>query len=139
MNERGNTSVKNRRFLPSYIFGTAVILSASVPLESLDKIKGCNTLLDILLSDCVFHFFAFGIFALLLSYGFLKRKEPAFPVLKIGLLSSCFGVLIEIIQIVIPYRTFGLIDIVFDLAGIVTALVLYKFIVWNHQKILLNC
>lgn len=120
--------MKSRHFIPAWIFAGLIVISASVPNDELQKFKNLNKILEILLSDYILHFFAFGIFAGLFCYGYYRNKESFLLYLKVGLLSLCFGFFIEIYQIFLPYRSFDLHDIASDCVGIVAALLLFKLI-----------
>ena len=125
--------MKSRHFIPAWIFAGVIVISASVPTDELQKFKNLNNILEILLSDYILHFFAFGIFAGLFCYGYYRNKESFLLYLKVGLLSLCFGFFIEIYQIFLPYRSFDLHDIASDCVGIVAALLLFKLITIRRE------
>jgi VanZ family protein len=64
-------------------------------------------------NDKINHLLAFFVFMILacLSYG---KTNPVFLILA-GLL---YGILIEIVQLFVPFRTFSYLDIASDLAGL---------------------
>ena len=69
--------------------------------------------------DKVFHFIGFGAFAL-----FLGMAYQGLQLWKIVLISSCLGILVELIQSQIPYRSFSLADMLADWLGILIAVAL---------------
>ena len=81
--------------------------------------------MKILLSDFVLHFVAFAILAVLLSIGYVKSKKYKTWWLKAAYMSLFVGVLVEVIQIFLPYRSFSTRDLAIDVVGIITALVLF--------------
>lgn len=125
--------MRNKHFLPAYIFGALIIIAASLPTESLNKFQKSNILFEIILSDYVLHFFALGIFAALLCYGFYRRGSIKFSYLRSGLFSFLFGLSVEFYQYFLPYRTFALNDLLSDLAGISVALVLCYIWIANRK------
>jgi VanZ family protein len=115
---------RNKHFLPAYIFGVLLLIGASVPSRSLAKIKDIHRFFDLVLSENSLHFFGFGIFAALLAWGYYKRKSSG-VILKAGFFSFCFGLLIEVYQYFLPYRSAELSDLALDAAGILVMLVLF--------------
>jgi len=89
-------------------------------------------LLDILFSEYSLHFFGFGIFAILLAWGYYRKKSSSL-LMRAGLLSFCFGFFIEVYQKFLPHRDFSLVDIGVDCAGIVLALGLFWFAVIKNN------
>jgi len=72
--------------------------------------------------DKLVHFAAFFILTSLLLFGYTFRK----PLLIPALIMALFGILIEVIQIFVPYRVFSMPDFVTDLFGIMLALLLFR-------------
>ncbi|CAN5293428.1 hypothetical protein BH23BAC1_BH23BAC1_29260 [soil metagenome] len=81
--------------------------------------------------DKVVHFTGFGILAFLMMRGFKKQNSIEWlkkkPVLSSLILAVSFGIIIEIIQLYIPERSFDLLDIFANTAGIFVGLVVYIF------------
>lgn len=115
--------MKAKYFLPSVFFGMLIIISSALPMQPIKKLQHSNFLLRIILSNYCLHFFAFGIFTVLLCYGFYKSRGRISSFL-VGLLAFSFGLFIEIFQIFIPDRSFGLDDLIPSFAGTVVALVI---------------
>jgi glycopeptide antibiotics resistance protein len=119
---------KNRHFLPAYIFGVLILIGASMPTAGLRKIRRINDIFGIIFSDYSLHFFGFGVFAALLAWGYYKKKSSA-VLIRSGLLAFSFGLFIEVYQLFLPYRSFSIIDLAVDSAGIVFMLGLFWGIV----------
>ena len=115
--------MKAKYFLPSVFFGMLIIIGSALPMQPIKKLQHSNLLLRIILSNYCLHFFAFGIFTLLLCYGFYKSRDRL-SLFLVGLLALSFGLFIEIFQIFVPDRSFGLDDLIPTFAGIVVALVI---------------
>ena len=127
-----NMFQKNNHFLSAYVFAGLIFLGASISTRGLSKIQGMHKLLDIFFSEYSLHFFGFGIFAILLAWGYYKKKSSSL-LMRAGLLSFCFGIIIEVYQKFLPHRDFSLVDIAVDCAGIVLALGLFWFAVMKKN------
>ena len=112
-------------FIPAYTFAALILVGSSIPTDSLDQLQRQSPILEILLSDFVIHFAAFGLLALLLGFGYIKAKKLRLWWAKAASLSLFVGLLVEAIQFFIPYRDFSIRDLVVDILGIVTVLVPY--------------
>jgi len=119
---------RNKHFLPAYIFAVLIFAGSSVSTRGLRHFRRMHELLEILLSEYSLHFFGFGIFAILLAWGYYK-KESSILLVRAGLLALVFGAFIEIYQYFLPYRVFSLFDLAIDAAGIVLALAVFWFAV----------
>ena len=119
---------RNKHFLPAYIFAALIFAGSSISTRELYKIRRMNELLHILFSEYSLHFFGFGIFAILLAWGYYKKKSP-FLLIRAGLLAFVFGAFIEVYQYFLPYRYFSFVDMAIDAAGIVIALAVFWFAV----------
>ena len=91
-----------------------------------------HELLEIVLSEYSLHFFGFGVFAILLAWGYYKKKS-SFLLVRAGLLALVFGVFIEVYQYFLPYRDFSIVDMAIDAVGIVLALAVFWFAVVNKR------
>jgi VanZ family protein len=121
--------MKNRPFLPAIVFGVLIFVSSSLPTRGWERVQALNKFFRILLSDYSLHFFAFGIFAVLLCYGFLKKDPSTLPCFKVGLISVSFGLFIEVYHSLLSYRSFSLNDLLSNLAGILVALILVRIFI----------
>lgn len=130
-----NEVMKNKHFIFAYIFGAFIVIGSFLPTEKLEKVQESNVFLGIILSDYSFHFFTFVIFTALLCYGFYGGRNRSFSFFKIGVISLSFGLLIEFYQILLPNRNFVPKDLIFNFAGIIAALILYKiFIIYKYSQ-----
>ncbi len=116
-------------FIPAYVFTLLILIGSSIPTYKLVRLQRQSSILKILLSDFVIHFVAFAILTVLLSLGYIASKKSKIWWLKAAFLSQFVGVLVEVIQIFLPYRTFSTKDLGVDFGGIVTALIL--FTIWK--------
>lgn len=123
-----NMLQKNNHFLSAYVFAGLIFVGSSISTRGLSKIQEIHKLLDILFSEYSLHFFGFGIFAILLAWGYYKKKSSSL-LMRAGLLSFCFGFIIEVYQKFLPHRDFSLVDIAVDCAGIVLALGVFWFVI----------
>ena len=112
-------------FIPAYSFAVLILIGSSIPTYKLHRLQRQNPILKILLSDFVIHFVAFTILTVLLSIGYVKFKKSKSWWLKAAFLSMFVGVLVEVIQIFLPYRSFSTRDLGVDFVGILTGLVFF--------------
>jgi len=119
---------RNKHFLPAYVSAGLIFIGSSISTRGLSKIRRMHELLDIVFSEYSLHFFGFGIFAVLLAWGYYKNKSSSL-LMRAGLIACCFGVVIEVYQKFLPYRDFSFVDIAVDCAGIVLALGVFWFVV----------
>ncbi len=119
---------KNRHFLPAYIFAVLILIGSSISTEKLYDIQRMNKLFRVSFSEYSLHFFGFGVFVALLAWGYYKKKSSAL-LIRSGFLGFSFGLFIEVYQLFLPYRSFQLVDLAADCAGIVFMLVLFWAIV----------
>ena len=119
---------RNKHFLPAYIFAALLFAGSSISTRGLRHFRRMHEVLAILLSEYSLHFFGFGLFAILLAWGYYK-KGSSFLFLRAGLLALVFGAFIEVYQYFLPYRDFSLVDVGLDAAGIVLALAVFWFAV----------
>lgn len=87
-----------------------------------------HELLHIVFSEYSLHFFGFGILAILLAWGYYKNKSSSL-LMRAGLIACCFGLIIEVYQIFLPYREFSLADLAVDWVGIVLALAVFWYVI----------
>lgn len=115
-----------RPFIPAYSFAVLILIGSSIPTYQLHQ--------EILPSDSVIHFVAFALLTILLSVGYVKANKSKFWWAKAAVASLFVGVLVELIQIFLPYRNFSTRDLGIDVVGIITALVLFAILKkkWNR-------
>ncbi len=126
--------IKVRPFIPAYSYGFLILIISSLPTGGVDKVQSINKFLRIIFSDFSLHFFAFGILAVLLSYGFNKIKKYYLPLIKTGLYSLSYGMAIELYQAILSYRSFSLDDLFSDLVGIVFFLLVLRLFITFRKK-----
>ncbi len=118
-----------RSFLPAYLLSGLLWVTASLPGGNLDKIQKFpeNPWLMFFLSDPFMHFLTFGLLALIICRGYDKELGRSIPLVRVGLLASGYGLLIEIYQGILPWRSFGLDDLVWNTVGVLFFLGLVKW------------
>ena len=115
-------------FIPAYSFAVLILIGSSIPTYKLHRLQRQSSILKILLSDFVIHFIAFAVLAVLLSIGYVKSKKSKTWWLNAALVSIFVGVLVEVIQIFLPYRSFSTRDLGVDVVGILTALIFFSIL-----------
>ena len=115
-------------FIPAYSFAVLILIGSSIPTYKLHRLQRQSSILKILLSDFVIHFIAFAVLAVLLSIGYVKSKKYKTWWLNAALVSIFVGVLVEVIQIFLPYRSFSTRDLGVDVVGILTALIFFSIL-----------
>jgi len=123
----------NRYFIPAYIFAFLIFFGASISTKGLEKIEDINIFFEIVFSHYSAHFFGFGILAALLAWGHHKKKSSS-VLMRAGLLTLFFGLIIEVYQILLPYRSFSVSGLAVDCAGVVFALGLFWLIFVRRNK-----
>ena len=125
-------SVVAGNFFPAWAFSLLILIMASLPGGELNEIQKFpkNSFLRIILSDPFMHFMVFGLLALLICRGYISRSEKRIPLINVGLLSIGYGVFIEVYQGVLPWRSFGLDDLLWNCAGVL----FFVALVWAGRK-----
>lgn len=126
--------MRRKHFVPAYSFAVFIFVASSIPTGKLQEFRGFNNVFDLILSEFSFHFLAFGVFTGLLCYGFLKMIKSSLPSVRIGFISFSYGLFIEIYQVILPYRSFGLDDLISDFFGIVFALIVFNTVIMKRNK-----
>ena len=119
--ELGFESLKSRRgFLPAYSYALVILILSSLPGSEIEKIQLYpeNLFLRVILSDPFAHFFVYGLLALLMCRGFYRASRGSIPLAKVALFTIGCGFLMEVYQGILPWRSFGLDDIVWNTAGV---------------------
>ena len=120
--------MKIRPFRPAIIFGMFIFILSSLPTKDLVRIQSLNKVLRLVFADYTLHFFAFGIFTVLLYYGFYKKdsSSSSVPCIKTGLISIFFGLFIEGYHGLLSFRASSLKDLIPNLAGISVSLIVVR-------------
>jgi glycopeptide antibiotics resistance protein len=117
--------MKTRSFIPAYCFSLLLWVMASLPGEDVERVKRLSEsqLLMIILSDPFIHFLVFGLLALLICRGFYQESWRSIPLSSVAILVIGYSFLIEVYQGILPWRSFGLDDLVWNTAGVLFFLV----------------
>ena len=107
---------RQSRFLPAALLALLLWIVASLPGSELNALQTMpqSTLVCVLLSDPVMHAVTMGGLVVLSSR--LGRTPPGSP-LRAGLWVTGYGFLIELYQGLLPWRTFGWDDLLWNLVG----------------------
>ncbi len=121
--------MKLKSFIPAYLLSLFIWIMASLPGDDLDKIQKSpeNPWLRFFLSDPFMHFLVFGLLTLLICRGYDKESGRSIPLVKVGLLASGYGLMIELYQSILPWRSFGVDDLVWNTVGVLFFLGLVKW------------
>lgn len=131
-------------FYPAYSFGLLISISATLPGSELQKIQQLpdNVLIRFLLSDPFMHFLTFGILSFLICYGYRrsaynvkhrghsankskkanergKSLKTNIPYFNAGLIAVGYSFLIEIYQWILPWRSFEIGDLAWNITGVI--------------------
>lgn len=107
------------------IWAIAIAVFSIIPYQNNDGIAN-NKLVSS--SRAEMHFIAYFIAALLCYYGFI-RNGISFILLS-AFSVFLFGVVLEIVQLYLPYRTFNIRDIVANTSGIILFILLWA--IYTH-------
>jgi len=121
-------SRKLKGFTPAYLFSLFIWIMASLPGDDLERIQKSpkNPWLRFFLSDPFMHFIVFGLLTLLICRGYDQELRRSIPLARVGLLASGYGLLIEIYQGILPWRSFGLDDLLWNTMGALFFLIAAK-------------
>ena len=97
--------LRAKGFFPAYLLSLFIWIMASLPGDDLDKIQKSpeNPWLMFFLSDPFMHFITFGLLTLLICRGYVKELRRPIPLVKVGLLASGYGFMIELYQGILPW------------------------------------
>ena len=91
-------------------------------------------MLGVILSDPFMHFLVFGLLALLICRGFYGESRRFIPLAKTAVLAVGYGFLIEIYQGILPWRGFGLDDILWNTLGVLFFLAVAQFVIGKKSR-----
>lgn len=99
-----NIFMKLKGFTPAYLLSLFMWIVASLPGDDLNRIQKFpeNPWLRFFLSDPFMHFLTFGLLTLLICRGYDQELRKSIPLVKVGLIASGYGLLIEIYQSILP-------------------------------------
>ena len=110
------------------IFAFLMLVTFSIPSEPIEHIANINNFLSFILSDKILHALVFGILVWLWCVGAHKKGQEPIPYLRVFLGAGGYGLLIELWQYLLPFRSFDSIDLLFDLLGIVIGIFIIKLV-----------
>ncbi len=116
------------------VYGIILFVGYSIPENTVDKITKLK-FFPSFISDPLLHIITFGLFAILLWGMFFKERAKRFPYIKLAIYSLGFGVIIEIYQLLLPYRGFEFIDFVWDVIGLSVAVwIIFLFNLFKKKR-----
>ena len=110
------------------LFAVIMFIGFTLPNGAINSIANFSIFLSFLNLNQTLHFVIFGIFVWLLGYGAYKTNRERIPYFKMFLLAIGYGFFIEILQFILPFRSFDIMDLIHDLMGIGIAIITYIFI-----------
>jgi VanZ family protein len=112
------------RFILAYCFSLLIWVMASLPGDELQVVQQYpeNPLVKIILSDAFMHFVLFGLLTFLIIRGSYRGSRRWVPLTIGAVLAIGYGLLIEIYQGILPWRTFGLDDFFWNTVGVLFVL-----------------
>ncbi|MBL7072452.1 MAG: VanZ family protein [Candidatus Omnitrophica bacterium] len=123
-----NNSSRGRIFewIPSVVWAGIIFALAILPSESIPTVKVSHI-------DSAAHFVVYAVLAILIlrgflrADGFLRRKIVLFTLI----LTGGYGILMELIQCLVPSRDASAWDIFFNFAGVVFGITVGRFVLWR--------
>jgi len=112
--------------------GAFVFILFTLPGSLASSLRHKFWVFKFLTSDSFVHFGAMALFSLALTFDY-RRERNVVPWIRVVLISLGYGLILEVLQIVIPGRSFDLRDIVFDAAGVIFALAALSLQKWGHK------
>jgi len=133
----GYTAIRkrNKGLLWIIVYGIIIIVGYSIPKNVIDKISDIK-FFPSFISDPLIHLITFGFFTLLLGWIFFRRNTGYFPYIKLLAYSIGFGFIIELFQLILPFRAFEFIDFIWDVVGILIAIgIIFVFDVITKNRV----
>ena len=129
-----------RNMYPALLWALLILILCAIPGNDLSRLK----FLDWMKPDKIVHLFLFGVLSVLLFKSFKREIDftllQSYPVISAVVISSMYGIVIELLQeFVFVYRSGEGYDVLADAAGAITGLWLYhvylkRTIVHSHQE-----
>ena len=102
-------------------FSFRIILASSVFIITILSIQEVNIESSVKFFDKVLHFLCFGYLTFITWLSRILNKD-----LHVYVIVLAYGILIEIVQRFLPYRSFEYLDIFADFVGIIGGLIIIK-------------
>jgi len=102
-------------------FSFRIILALSVFIITILSIQGVNIESSVKFLDKVLHFLCFSYLTFITWLSRILNKD-----LHVYVIVLAYGILIEIVQRFLPYRSFEYLDIFADFVGIIGGLIIIK-------------
>ena len=116
--------MRKSRLVPAVVLALLLWIVASLPGADLQRIQAApeDPWLRAVLSDPFMHALSFGLFTLLVAWGLAARPRGPAPWARVAVVAIGFGLLIEVYQAALPWRAFGLDDLLWNAVGVLLCL-----------------
>ena len=125
--------LKTKSFLFPAVYAVLMLFAYTSPTSGISRWINTSPFLRILLHDYCFHFFSFGILAALLYLAFSYSSRLPYPCLVIGSIAISYGLFIELLQYILPWRSFSMYDLLADFLGIAASCILCR--IWANRRL----
>ena len=98
-----------------------ILLAVSISIVTIFSIQAVNIESSVSYLDKVLHFLCFSYLTLITWLSRILKKD-----LHVYVIVLAYGILIEIVQRFLPYRSFEYLDIFADFVGIIWGLIIIK-------------
>ena len=114
--------------------GAFIFILFTLPGSLASSLRHKFWFLQFLTSDSFVHFAAMALFSAALAFDYLRERK-LIPWLRVMMISLGYGIILEMIQMVIPGRSFDVRDIIFDAGGVifVLAVLFLSPQKWGHK------
>lgn len=132
---KGATIKKNniKGILLIFVYGLIMVIGYSIPEYTIKKFSKLK-FYPSFISDPLIHIISFGLFTIILGLIIFRRSEERSPYIKLFFYSVGFGFFIELYQLILPFRGLEFFDFVWDVLGIITAImIIFMFNLFNKM------
>ncbi len=114
--------MKAKGYWPVILWAGLIFCLHIIPSDKIPKPPDWS-----LSADKLVHFLLFGVLSfLILRIRYIRTKDwQASYILNVVIICTVFGLLMETIQLIVPGRTFNLLDLVADAIGVVLGCMLF--------------
>ena len=105
--------------------GLFLLAGFSIPAEIVEPIRHGLKAWSFLMTDPLLHIGALALFAVVLgltSHKRARQRGRAALFFKVALFSALYGLFIDLVQAVLPWRSFEIEDLIFDFVGVAVGL-----------------
>jgi VanZ family protein len=113
-------------WMPTYIWAFVILIFTIIPFKGPELAPSG--------SDKIFHFLEYLLFAILVTRSLSLELEKTLPIticLFVLAAAGAYGVLMELIQALVPGRHPSVGDVFANFSGIIVGIIIGKFILWQ--------